>query len=125
MKILRRGDYVVLLSCAAALVVLFLRYGMPGTAGSQVRINTGTKIFAQAPLRSDATYRVPGMLGVSEIEVSDGRVRFVSSPCAGKQCVHSGWAKRGGEFIACLPNRVSLTVLGAGAGGDYYDSIAF
>jgi hypothetical protein len=49
----------------------------------------------------------------------------VRSPCVGQQCVHSGWAQRGGEFIACVPNRVSLVVLGRGAGGDYYDSINF
>ena len=82
-------------------------------------------MFIQAPLNRNATYRVPGSLGISEVEVRDGRVRFVSSPCRGKQCVHSGWAQRGGEFVACLPNRVSFTVLGAGAHGDYYDSISF
>lgn len=125
MNILKRGDYVALIACVVALAVLFLNYGLPGTAGTQVRISTGTKIFTQAPLSRDAIYHVPGTLGVSEIEIRDGRVRFVSSPCTGKQCVHSGWAKRGGEFIACLPNRVSVTVLGAGAGGDYYDSISF
>ena len=120
-----RGDYVVFALCALALPALFVRYGLPGSTGTQARITVGNTIYAQVPLSRAQVYRVPGALGVSEIEIRDGRIRFNSSPCPGQQCVHSGWAKRGGEFIACVPNRVSVTVLGQGAGGDYYDSINF
>ncbi|MBI3774829.1 MAG: NusG domain II-containing protein [Gammaproteobacteria bacterium] len=120
-----RGDYAVLALCALTLPALFMRYGLPGSTGTQARITTGNAIYAQVPLSRAHIYRVPGALGISEIEVRDGRIRFNSSPCQGQQCVHSGWAKRGGEFIACVPNRVSISVLGQGAGGDYYDSINF
>ncbi len=122
---LTRGDYLVVLVCVIALPALFMRYGVVGSAGTQARILSGSHEYAVVPLSRDYIYRVPGPLGVSEIEVRDGRIRFTRSPCAGQQCVHSGWAKRGGEFIACVPNRVSLVVLGQGAGGDYYDSINF
>jgi len=120
-----RGDYVVLTLCVLALPALFVRYGLPGSVGTQARINVGNAIYAQVPLSRARVMRVPGSLGISEIEIRDGQIRFNSSPCQGQQCVHSGWAKRGGEFIACVPNRVSLSVLGQGAGGDYYDSINF
>jgi hypothetical protein len=120
-----RGDYAVLALCVLALPALLVRYGLPGSTGTQARINVGNAIYAQVPLSRAQVYRVPGALGISEIEVRAGQIRFNSSPCLGQQCVHSGWAKRGGEFIACVPNRVSVTVLGQGAGGDYYDSINF
>lgn len=122
---MKRGDYAVLALCAFALPILFARYGLPGSAGTQARITTGSTLYAQVPLNHARVYRVPGALGISEIEIRDGQIRFNSSPCPGRQCVHSGWAKRGGEFIACVPNRVSIAVLGQGAGGDYYDSINF
>lgn len=125
MLTMTRGDYIVLALCALALPALFFRYGLPGSTGTQARINTGSSIYAQVPLNRAQVLRVPGALGISEIEIRDGQIRFNSSPCPGQQCVHSGWAKRGGEFIACVPNRVSITVLGQGAGGDYYDSINF
>jgi len=120
-----RGDYVVLAACALVLPALFFRYGLPGSTGTQARITVDSSVYAQVSLGRAHVYRVPGTLGISEIEVRDGQIRFNSSPCQGQQCVHSGWAKRGGEFIACVPNRVSVTVLGQGAGGDYYDSINF
>lgn len=116
---------VILFACAILLPLLFTRYGVVGSAGTQARIMTGAREFAVVPLQRNQSYRVDGYLGVSEIEVRDGRIRFLSSPCPGKQCVTSGWASRGGEFVACVPNRVSLVVLGQGAGGDYYDSITF
>ena len=122
---MKRGDYVVLALCVLTLPVLFVRYGLPGSTGTQARINVGNTLYAQVPLSRAQVYRVPGALGISEIEIRDGQIRFNSSPCPGQQCVHSGWAKRGGEFIACVPNRVSITVLGQGAGRDYYDSINF
>ncbi len=120
-----RGDYIVLTLCALTLPALFVRYGLPGSIGTQARISVGNSIFAQVPLNRAQVVRVPGALGISEIEIRDGQIRFNSSPCPGQQCVHSGWAKRGGEFIACVPNRVRISVLGQGAGGDYYDSINF
>ncbi len=120
-----RGDYAVLGLCALALPALFVRYGLPGSSGTQARITVGNSIYAQVPLSRAQVYRVPGVLGISEIEVRAGQIRFTHSPCQGQQCVRSGWAKRGGEFIACVPNRVSVSVLGQGAGGDYYDSINF
>ncbi len=123
--LLKRGDYLVLLACVIAIPLLFSRYGVVGSEGTQARINAGAREFALVSLQKNQTYHVPGPLGDSEIEVRDGRIRFVRSPCAGQQCVHSGWAHRGGEFIACVPNRVSLVVLGQGAGGTYYDSINF
>ena len=122
---LTRSDILIVLACIVALPLLFLRYGLPGSAGAQVRIMVGSKTYAQVSLKRENVYRVQGTLGISEIEVHDGKARFRSSPCQGKQCIRSGWASRGGEFVACLPNRVSITVLGQGAGGDYYDSINF
>jgi hypothetical protein len=120
-----RGDYVVLGLCVLLLPLIFMRYGLPGSAGAQARIMSGDRTYGQVPLHRNHTYRVGGTLGSSEIEVKDGKIRFISSPCQGKQCIHAGWANRGGEFVACLPNRVSVVVLGQGVGGDYYDSINF
>jgi hypothetical protein len=54
--------------------------------------------------------------------VHDGRIRFVASPCTGKQCIHSGWLDNDGEFAACLPNLISITITGR---NPRFDSINF
>lgn len=122
---LTRGDTFVLVLSVALIGTLFMRFGVAATPGAQVRVMVGDRLYAQVTLNHDQELHVQGTQGESVIEIKQGRVRFLRSPCTGKQCIHAGWAKRGGEFVACVPNQVSFTVLGQGAGGDYYDSISF
>lgn len=67
-------------------------------------------------------YVIAGPIGDNVLEVRDGKIRFVESPCSGKQCIHSGWLSEAGDFAACLPNRVSLVVAGK---EQRYDTINF
>ena len=85
-------------------------------------------IFAdqQAPfkvsLREDRLVRVNGRLGESLLQVSEGKIRFIASPCQGKQCIHAGWLHEGGDFAACLPNHVSIELQGEHV---HFDSIVY
>jgi len=81
-------------------------------------------IIFQPPFDPNAPNYVKRVIGIpgDTVEIHDGAVRFVSSPCAGKLCVHAGWLKNGNDFTACLPNRVSIAVIG---GSEGYDSVNF
>ncbi len=105
------------------LLGLYVRYWSPdgAVAGERVRISSPAGVEV-VPLAGDRTLELDGPLGRTRIEIHDGRIRFVASPCRGKQCLHAGWLHATGEFAACLPNRISLTVLGRLGG---YDSINF
>lgn len=50
------------------------------------------------------------------------RIRFVTSPCETKFCIHQGWASHGGDLRVCLPNKVSLRLLGSKS---QFDSLTF
>ncbi len=56
---------------------------------------------------------VEGALGISHIAIEDGAVRFVASPCRHKVCTRSGWHRRSSAVAACVPNRISLVLIGA------------
>jgi len=73
-------------------------------------------------LKQDQTLEIAGSIGSSTLKIEDGRVRFISSPCQGQQCVHSGWQSHSGEFTACLPNRIALQVIG---GTTRFDTLNF
>lgn len=64
-------------------------------------------------LADDQTIVLHGKLGDSVIEINDGQVRFIQSPCRHQICVQSGWISQSGEVLACLPNEVALHVRGA------------
>ncbi len=58
----------------------------------------------------DRTIAVRGPLGVTRIEVRGDSARVVSSPCPDKICVRMGWLSRAGEYAACIPNGVIVTI---------------
>ena len=69
-------------------------------------------------LGRDGEVEVQGRMGPSRLLVQDGRVRFTTSPCRNKQCIHSGWLAHEGDFAACLPNGVAVEVLARERGLD-------
>ncbi len=64
------------------------------------------------PLDTETTVRVPGPLGETVVEIADGTVRVVSSPCPEKICIKTGRISKPGQWIACLPNRVFISIRG-------------
>ena len=119
---LTRADWIAVILAVALLPGLYIRYwGNQGPAES-VRITSSGQQDITVPLTSNRHFSVHGPLGDSIIEIRDGRVRFISSPCRGKQCVHSGWLSHAGELAACLPNGIMVSILGRDR---RYDSINF
>lgn len=106
------ADRVVLVLGIALVAWLYAHYWGADAPGHYARILVGNNEHEIVSLQTDHEVRVAGTLGTSRLEVREGKIRFIDSPCRGKQCVHSGWLSYGGEFTACLPNRISIQILG-------------
>jgi hypothetical protein len=119
---MKRGDWLVLIAALALVPSLYAAYWGDGTAGDTAVITVDGREWGRVDLHAPRELLVEGRNGPSRLLVADGRIRFVDSPCSGKLCIHQGWISAGGEFAACLPNRVSVQVLAA---EPRYDSIAF
>jgi hypothetical protein len=102
-------DHLIILLAIALLIGLYSRYWLGIT-------NTADYALLFAPnsppqridLRHDQQLHIQGYLGESVIEVKNHQIRFLTSPCQGKHCIHAGWLKTQGDFAACLPNRISI-----------------
>ncbi len=79
---------------------------------SEAVISLNGKVVSRCSLRGESRLRIKGALGDSEIRISNGKARIVSSPCVQKFCVHQGWIEGPGECIICAPNRVVVKVIG-------------
>lgn len=75
-------------------------------------------------LNDSRIYNIKGTLGISRIEVAQGKIRFIDSPCRNKFCIQHGWQQHHGDLTACLPNRISLQLTRFDASA-YYDAINF
>lgn len=117
-----RADWVLLTVIAILLPAVYAATWNAGTEGTEVTIRSGRGAPQTVSLQQDRRLRIAGRLGDSVIEIRHGKARFLSSPCNSKICIHSGWLHETGEFAACLPNGVSMTVAG---GRRRFDAINF
>lgn len=120
-KYLLLGDYLVVLLGLVLVVYLFKSLWHTEHA-AKLQIRQGDKVFATFSLNQDRTIDVAGPLGNSRIVIQQGTARFLESPCSNQYCVHQGWLSHVGQAAICLPNRVSLELLGA---DKPYDSLNY
>ncbi len=121
---IRPLDAVILVIAAVAIGGFsYYALGQSGPARSaEIKSDEGTFLY---PLSVDRTISVAGPLGESIIVIEDDHVHFVESPCRDKICIAAGELSHSGEWTACLPNRVFLTVTGSTAEGAPVDATAF
>lgn len=109
---LTAGDRLLLVLAVLSLGVLYAVYWGQSVYGNQAEIAIAGKHWSSIDLYQDRIIDVEGKLGVSRLEVKDGKIRFISSPCDTKQCIHQGWIHQSGEIVACVPNTISVRILG-------------
>ena len=63
----------------------------------------------QAPIH----FQLEGKLGLSEVVIDEQGARISSSPCSSQRCVLSGSHRHAGDVIACVPNRILITLRGS------------
>jgi hypothetical protein len=110
-KVLKTGDWVLLLAGGALVVFLFFHYLFSATSGKEAAI-TARSGTVRYELGTDRTVLAEGPLGLTRIAIGGGRVWVADSPCRDKVCVQMGKKWRAGEQILCLPNRVAVEVVG-------------
>lgn len=115
------GDWLIVLASVVVVGLLFASFWSFEPA-AKLRIRQGDKIYGTYSLNQTRTLSIHGPLGDSIISIKAGQVRFISSPCHNQYCVHQGWLKRAGQAAICLPNQVSLELLGAKKA---YDSLNY
>ncbi|NOZ52673.1 MAG: NusG domain II-containing protein [Gammaproteobacteria bacterium] len=116
------GDWLVLLTALVLLVTLYNRYWQSDSSRNQAVIMVSGQFWSNIDLHENQTIEVPGKIGISIVNISNGKIHFSTSPCTTKQCIHQGWLHQGGEFAACLPNEVSIQIAGP---DPRFDSINF
>lgn len=61
---------------------------------------------------------IPLQRGKAQLEVKQGAIRLLPMPdsvCPRKICSHTGWIRRAGETIICVPNRLVVRLTGQGS----------
>ncbi len=107
-----RADKYLVAAMIVLNLALFARLGTGSARGDWVVIEVDQQEVARAPLTHPRVFHVQGKLGVTEVEIRQGKARIVKSPCKNKICIKSGYIRYADRLAACLPNRVVVRVVG-------------
>ena len=111
LPLMRGGDWLIVTAGVGLTFWLFLLFWR-GEAADKVIIRAGGKVINEATLSRNQTIQVPGPLGISFIEIKNRRARVAADPSPRQYCVIQGWLMRAGEAAICLPNQVSIELVG-------------
>ncbi|MBN4077200.1 NusG domain II-containing protein [Mariprofundus ferrooxydans] len=86
---------------------------------AMAEIYHGDTLLASYPLpqagEAAIELQVEGDLGLSDIVIDEHGARIASSPCSSQRCVLSGSHSHAGDIIACVPNKILITLRGSSA----------
>jgi hypothetical protein len=97
---------IIMLLAMAAVAFVLMQMGGSGKYAEVVRDNTVVKRLS---LAEDTTY---SPINGVEIEVKNGKAAFAESDCPDKICVNTGFIGNTGQSAVCLPNRLTLRIVG-------------
>ena len=115
-KTFKPTDIIIVLVAAALLpLALLLRNISPESGLNAAVFHNGDRI-ALLPLSKDSVYPFDEY-GVT-VEVKSGKVRISESDCHDKICEKTGFISSPMQTIVCLPNRISIRLIGDNANTD-------
>ena len=115
------GDWLVVFAGLIAVIFMFQQFWRFEHA-SKLKIRQGNQVIGTYDLNQARELQIHGALGDSHISINQGKVRFKQSPCNNQYCVHQGWLSRAGQVAICIPNQISLQLMGAKSA---YDSLNY
>ncbi len=115
------GDWLIIIAGIIVVIFMFQKFWSFEQA-SKLKIRQGDKIVGTYDLNQTRELQIKGPVGISTISINQGKVRFKQSPCHNQYCVHQGWLSHSGQVAICIPNQISLQLLGRQSG---YDSLNY
>lgn len=111
------GDWCIILISFGLIVLSFATLWSHQPAAT-LRIRAGNTVFGEYSLMQTKTLTIVGKLGKTVIEIQQGKVRFKHSPCHNQYCVHQGWLSHANQAAICIPNQISIELVGTQAAFD-------
>ncbi len=125
---LKFGDLLIFL---LALAILILSYGLinSGFGRSVSNKNLILKISASGgewiyPLDKKMEIGVDGPLGTTIVNIDNGKAWISESPCKNKICIAAGVITTYNSWVACLPNKVLISISGSNIDNEV-DNVSF
>ena len=108
-------DIIVIASLLLLSAVVLIATTLSRRGGASVEVTVNGEVIGTYSLGTDAVYELNG--GTNILTVSSGTAYMSYSDCPDHTCENTGRVRYVGETIVCLPNRITVTVVGESDGG--------
>ena len=115
-----RLDVIVIASILLVAIALVAISHFTAANGAFVEVTVGGEVIGKYPLALDSVYTLGG--GTNVLTVKNGEAYMSYSSCPDHVCENTGRVSFVGQTIICLPNRISITVVGESDG--YVDFVS-
>ena len=109
-----RLDIIVIAALLVISLSVLLAVKLTRKDGAAVKIEIDGRTVGEYPLDLDGEYTLNG--GTNVLKIEDGRAYMIHSDCPDHTCERTGKISYAGQTIVCLPNKVSVTVIGTTEG---------
>ncbi len=114
----RPADYALLLICLLGIGISWFWIQRSIAAGPPMaEIYHGERLLATYPIPVEGEpavhFTAHGDLGAAEIVIDASGARMQTAPCSSQRCVLSGPHRHAGDLIACVPNRILISIRGS------------
>lgn len=113
------GDKFIVAFVVVLSVIFGFSFFGEGSSSKVLEIKVDSAVYRKIPL-DEQSIEIPvqSKEGHLVVQAQNGRVRVIESTCKDHLCVKQGWIDRVGESIVCLPNRISVSIIGGESGID-------
>ncbi len=110
---------ILIIAFIAVFSIVAFYYFAKGDEGAYAEILYDNKVIKRVDLSVDKEFSLKNYENVV-FKVEKGGIAFISSDCPDKVCVRTGFIKNKGQSAVCLPNRLTLRIVGGGDEVDTY-----
>jgi hypothetical protein len=109
---MKQGDRILIIIIAILALILIMELMLTKNYASVVVVRSDGNIVKTVSLNKNMVFEVKSNEGHLFVEIKNRKVRVINSTCKDKLCEKEGWIEKPGESIICLPNRISITIIG-------------
>ncbi len=112
-----RNDRALIITLLAVAAAVFIIWFLTSRMGGTVLVTVDGAEYARLPLDKSAVLVIESEGGTNTLTIKDGKADMTEASCPDHICVDHYAISRTGETIICLPNKVVVSIEGAGESG--------